>query len=133
MALFNLPSTLSNDPERVKRISVMWSSLSDEEKSSLWINAFENENNKLTRSRKNGRLQYFIKFSNLFADFLRACFPPSCTALARGYPALLSTLLNGSAKANYSASPLFTPYCSFALTHKFAGNRKNWFVPSKSI
>ena len=44
MALFNLPSTLSNDPERAKRISIMWNSLSDEEKSSLWTNAFENEN-----------------------------------------------------------------------------------------
>ena len=43
MALFNLPTTLSNDPERVKRISVMWYSLSDEEKSSLWENTFENE------------------------------------------------------------------------------------------
>jgi len=43
MALFNLPSTLSNDPERVKRISIMWNSLSDEEKSSLWSNTFERE------------------------------------------------------------------------------------------
>ncbi|MDD4516631.1 site-specific integrase [Massilibacteroides sp.] len=41
MALFNLPSTLSNDPERVKRIAIMWNSLSDEEKTSLWINTFE--------------------------------------------------------------------------------------------
>ena len=44
MALFNLPVTLSNDPERVKRLSVMWHSLSDEEKSSLWANTFETEN-----------------------------------------------------------------------------------------
>jgi hypothetical protein len=43
MALFNLPQTLSNDPERVKRISVMWHSLSEEEKSSLWSNTFEQE------------------------------------------------------------------------------------------
>ena len=43
MALFNLPQTLSNDPERVKRISVMWHSLSEEEKSSLWANTFEKE------------------------------------------------------------------------------------------
>jgi site-specific recombinase XerD len=45
MALFNLPNTLSNDPERVKRISMMWHSLSEEEKSSLWANTFEDENN----------------------------------------------------------------------------------------
>ena len=43
MALFNLPSSLSNDPERVKRISIMWNSLSDEEKSFLWSNTFEKE------------------------------------------------------------------------------------------
>ena len=40
MTLFNLPSTLSNDPERVKRISMMWHSLSDEEKTFLWSNTF---------------------------------------------------------------------------------------------
>ncbi|MDR1581645.1 MAG: site-specific integrase [Prevotellaceae bacterium] len=45
MALFNLPSTLSNDPERVKRISVMWHSLSNEEKVSIWSNTFENKDN----------------------------------------------------------------------------------------
>ncbi|MDC2638301.1 tyrosine-type recombinase/integrase, partial [Bacteroides ovatus] len=45
MALFNLPGTLSDDPERLKRISVMWHSLSEEEKSSLWSNTFESENN----------------------------------------------------------------------------------------
>lgn len=43
MALFNLPSTLSNDPERVKRMSMMWHSLSEEEKSSLWSNTFGKE------------------------------------------------------------------------------------------
>ena len=43
MALFNLPSTLSDDPDRVKRISLMWHSLSEEEKSSLWSNAFDKE------------------------------------------------------------------------------------------
>ena len=43
MALFNLPSTLSNDPERAKRISIMWHSLSDEEKYSLWSNTFGKE------------------------------------------------------------------------------------------
>jgi len=43
MALFNLPATLSNDPERVKRISLMWHSLSEEEKSSLWTNTFEKD------------------------------------------------------------------------------------------
>ncbi|PDP74391.1 hypothetical protein CLI79_09715 [Porphyromonas gingivalis] len=41
MALFNLPDTLSHDPERVKRISTMWHSLSEEEKSSLWAHTFE--------------------------------------------------------------------------------------------
>lgn len=41
MALFNLPSTLSKDPERAKRISMMWHSLSEEEKSSIWSNTFE--------------------------------------------------------------------------------------------
>lgn len=43
MALFNLPATLSNDPERVKRISLMWRSLSEEEKTSLWTNTFEKD------------------------------------------------------------------------------------------
>lgn len=43
MALFNLPQSLSNDPERIKRLSFMWRSLSEEEKSSLWSNTFENE------------------------------------------------------------------------------------------
>lgn len=43
MALFNLPTTLSDDPERTKRISFMWQSLSEEEKSSLWTNTFEKE------------------------------------------------------------------------------------------
>lgn len=45
MALFNLPSTLSDDPERVKRISIMWHSLSDEEKSSLWSATFGSDEN----------------------------------------------------------------------------------------
>lgn len=41
MALFNLPDTLSYDPERLKRISIMWYSLSEEEKSSLWASTFD--------------------------------------------------------------------------------------------
>ena len=41
MALFHLPSTLSEDPERVKRISMMWYSLSEEEKSSVWTSTFK--------------------------------------------------------------------------------------------
>ncbi len=41
MALFNLPGTLSYDPERLKRISIMWYSLSEEEKSSLWASTFD--------------------------------------------------------------------------------------------
>ena len=44
MALFNLPCTLSDDPQRLKRISMMWQSLSEEEKSSIWSNTFEREN-----------------------------------------------------------------------------------------
>ncbi|MDR0420436.1 MAG: tyrosine-type recombinase/integrase [Prevotellaceae bacterium] len=43
MALFNLPAALSNDPERAKPISIMWHSLSEEEKSSLWANTFDSE------------------------------------------------------------------------------------------
>jgi len=43
MALFNLPSDLANDPDREKPISLMWNSLSEEEKSSLWTNTFESE------------------------------------------------------------------------------------------
>lgn len=43
MALFNLPPTLSNDPEKAKPLSIMWHSLSEEEKSSLWTNTFESE------------------------------------------------------------------------------------------
>jgi hypothetical protein len=39
MALFNLPQTLSNDGEHEKCMSVIWHSLSDEEKSSLWSKA----------------------------------------------------------------------------------------------
>ena len=52
MALFNLPGTLSDDPERLKRISVMWHSLSEEEKLSLWSNTFENEGNLTFKSEK---------------------------------------------------------------------------------
>lgn len=53
MALFNLPSTLSNDPERVKRIAIMWNNLSDEEKTSLWINTFEKEDSFSIKSSPN--------------------------------------------------------------------------------
>jgi site-specific recombinase XerD len=45
MALFNLPQTLSFDDDRSKRMSIIWQSLSDEEKSSLWAKTFENETN----------------------------------------------------------------------------------------
>jgi len=45
MALFNLPMTLSSDSNREKRMSIIWQSLSDEEKSSLWEKTFENETN----------------------------------------------------------------------------------------
>jgi hypothetical protein len=45
MALFNLPPTLSYDDDRGKRMSVIWQSLSEEEKSSLWAKTFESENN----------------------------------------------------------------------------------------
>ena len=45
MYLFNLPQTLSSDNEREKRMSFIWFSLSDEEKNSLWKNAFENNEN----------------------------------------------------------------------------------------
>jgi site-specific recombinase XerD len=43
IALFNLPQTLSSDNDREKRMSIIWQSLSDEEKSSLWEKTFENE------------------------------------------------------------------------------------------
>ena len=43
MALFNLPQTLSSDKDREKRMNVLWNSLSDEEKASLWENTFGNE------------------------------------------------------------------------------------------
>jgi site-specific recombinase XerD len=57
MALFNLPQTLSSDAERGKRISLIWHSLSDEEKSSLWANTFENEDNfAIGRENANYRL-----------------------------------------------------------------------------
>lgn len=45
LTLFNLPKTLSSDSDREKRMSIIWQSLSDEEKSSLWEKAFENEVN----------------------------------------------------------------------------------------
>ena len=45
MALFNLPQTLSSDSNREKRMSLLWKSLSEEEKSSIWANTFENEKN----------------------------------------------------------------------------------------
>lgn len=41
MSLFNLSPSLSKDPDRVKRMSVMWYSLSDEEKASIWEQTFE--------------------------------------------------------------------------------------------
>jgi len=43
MTLFNLPQTLSFDSNREKRISAIWYSLSEEEKSSLWKKTFENK------------------------------------------------------------------------------------------
>jgi site-specific recombinase XerD len=43
MTLFNLPRTLSSDSDREKRMSIIWQSLSDEEKASLWEKTFENE------------------------------------------------------------------------------------------
>ncbi len=42
MALFNLPQSLSFDSERESRISYIWHGFSEEEKSSLWKKAFEN-------------------------------------------------------------------------------------------
>ena len=45
LALFNLPQTLSSDNDREKRMSLIWKSLSDEEKSSLWKKTFENDAN----------------------------------------------------------------------------------------
>lgn len=56
MALFNLPPTLSNDPERVKRISVMWHSLSEEEKNSIWSNTFENVDHRFFKSEYRPKL-----------------------------------------------------------------------------
>ncbi len=41
MHLFNFPQTLSSDDEREKRMSLIWHSFSDEEKSSLWEKAFD--------------------------------------------------------------------------------------------
>ena len=43
MALFSLPPTLAYDSEREKRLSVIWHNLSDEEKATLWKNAFESK------------------------------------------------------------------------------------------
>jgi site-specific recombinase XerD len=42
MVLFNLPQCLSYDSERESRVYNIWYTLSDAEKSSLWKNAFEN-------------------------------------------------------------------------------------------
>lgn len=41
MFLFNLPQNLSHDDKRESRISNMWYALTNEEKFSLWTNAFE--------------------------------------------------------------------------------------------
>ncbi len=43
MALFNLPQSLSYDSERESRISYIWHGFPEEEKSSLWRNAFEKD------------------------------------------------------------------------------------------
>ena len=50
MALFNLPQTLSSDSDREKRMSLIWQSLSDEEKSALWEKTFSNEVNFVLRN-----------------------------------------------------------------------------------
>jgi hypothetical protein len=42
MALFNLPQVLSDDPERVNRMSKMWYSLTEEEKSFIWAKIYNN-------------------------------------------------------------------------------------------
>ena len=49
MALFSLPQTLSFDGDREKRLSIIWQSLSDEEKSTLWTKTFECGNNFIAR------------------------------------------------------------------------------------
>ncbi len=43
MTLFNLPPTLSADGNREKRMSILWQSLSEEEKSSLWEKTFQDK------------------------------------------------------------------------------------------
>ncbi len=47
MALFNFPNTLSVDSDRLKRLSVIWYSLSTEEKSYIWENTFGTEGNRI--------------------------------------------------------------------------------------
>jgi site-specific recombinase XerD len=42
MALFNLPQVLSDDPERITRISKMWYCLTEEEKSYVWAEIYQN-------------------------------------------------------------------------------------------
>jgi hypothetical protein len=52
MALFNLPITLSNDPDRINRISKMWYCLTEEEKLSIWSNSYANERVFLPKNSK---------------------------------------------------------------------------------
>ena len=52
MALFHLPATLSDDSERVKRLSTIWKNLTEEEKSSLWADAFGDRNKLILESNK---------------------------------------------------------------------------------
>jgi site-specific recombinase XerD len=53
MTLFNLPATLSDDPERINRLLKMWNSLSEEEKSCLWVSTFENRFSSKSENVKN--------------------------------------------------------------------------------
>jgi len=59
LALFNLPKTLSSDDDREKRMSIIWQSLSEEEKSSLWEKTFENETN-LISIKENTDYKYAV-------------------------------------------------------------------------
>jgi len=61
MALFNLPlpQTLSSDNDREKRMFLIWQSLSDEEKTSLWEKTFCNEINFIV-SKDNKNYKYVV-------------------------------------------------------------------------
>ena len=50
LSLFNLPLSLTIDPDRPKRVAMIWYNLSESEKSIIWENKFKDEMSEVEKS-----------------------------------------------------------------------------------